>query len=94
MIEDNAANEPQDTGGPSLFVVRLGDGEGAAFAICERVGTVEGSRRLPGTGRTVAELVAEQALAAAAVSGGDAGGLDNLMFMAQSGQNELGAENE
>lgn len=88
MIDDQGNAQQVSGGGESIFVVRL-PGGGDEFAVCERVGTVPGSRHLPGSGRTVAELVAEQALLAAAVSEGDEEALDTLVFTAQSGQNAL-----
>lgn len=89
MVDDEPDNEQNDDGGSSIFVVRLGDGDEANFAVCERVGTVEGTRRLPGTGQTVAELVNEQALMAAAISSGDQDGVREQVFMSQSGENRL-----
>lgn len=93
MVDDESENQQPGAHGASIFVVRLGEGNGSDFAICERVGTVEGSRRLPGSGKTVAEIVAQQALMAAAISAGDQDGLRRLAFLAQSGENELGRDN-
>jgi hypothetical protein len=93
MVDDEVENQQHGARGSSIFVVRLGEGNGSNFAICEQVGMVEGSRRLPGSGKTVADLVADQALMAAAISAGDQDGLQSLAFLAQSGENELGRDN-
>lgn len=89
MVEDEPENQQNASAESAIFVIRLGDTDEADFAVCERVGTIQGTRRLPGSGQTVAEIVAAQALMAAAISAGDQDGLRNLVFMAQSGENEF-----
>lgn len=89
MVDDEGQDQQHVGAGSSIFVIRLGEDDEGDFAICERVGTVQGTRRLPGSGKTVAEIVKAQALMAAAISAGDQDGLRNLLFMAQSGENEL-----
>lgn len=89
MIDDQGSNQPSAGGRSPIFVVRLGGENAADFAICEQVGIVPRDRRLPGSGKTVAELVEEQALLAAAISSGDLAGLKELLMMAATGENEL-----
>lgn len=88
MVDEEEENQ-DDVGGAAVFVVRLSDAAEADFAVCERIGTVPGSRRLP-SGKTVAELVGEQGLMAAAVPEGDHDGLRDLAFLPQSGHNISG----
>jgi len=88
MVDDEQQNQHSDPSGSSLFVVRLGSGEDS-YAVCERMSSVPGTRRLPGSGRTVAELVSEQALQAAGLPPGDEDGVRELLFLAQSGENDL-----
>lgn len=73
--------------GQGIFVVRLGDGDGARFALCQRMGTVDGSHRIPGMRQTVAELVDEQKLLAGSIADEDCGGFRTASFWSQSGKN-------
>lgn len=93
MVGDET-DDQQNGDASSIFVVRLREGDDAAFAVCERVGTVPGDRRLPGMGRTVAELVNEQALMAAAITAGDEDSLRDLPTMMQSSENRSGNSDE
>lgn len=86
-------DEGQDTG---IFVVRVGQGADERYAVCQHVNTVSGEQTLPGSGRTVAELVESQGLRAAMVSADDAEGLQNNLFASQSGNdldNDLDNDN-
>ena len=74
-------------GGNAIFIVRVGSGDDTRYALCHRLTTVSGDHRLPGAGRTVAELVEAQRLLAACLSDDDCDGPGALAFMTQSGQN-------
>lgn len=87
MVGEEPEHQQMDPAEASVFVIRLGDDDGADFAVCHRVGTVEGSRRLPGVGMTVAQIVAQQQLLAAAIMIEDHDDLENLAQIA-TGKNE------
>lgn len=90
MIDDEGPHQHGAEGGLPIFVVRIGDENAADFAICEQVASVPRDRRLPGSGKTVAELVEEQGLLAAAISAGDLGGVREVLMMSATGDNEAG----
>lgn len=89
MVDDEGGNQQGGITQAGMFLVRLGDNDEAPFAICSRTGTVDGTNVLPGLAKTVAELVAEQALLAAAVPPGAQGDLGDLPQMTATGENEL-----
>lgn len=87
MVGDEPDNQQVDAAQASVFVIRLGDGDGAGFAVCHRIGIVPGTRRLPGVGVTVAQLVDQQQLLSAAVLLEDHDDLENLAQIA-TGEND------
>lgn len=86
--QDNAKEKP------SIFVVRLGQGHEADYAVCKQIGLIRGATKVPGTGRTVSEMADEQALKSAKLLAEERKGLRKLMFMAASGQNEDDLDND
>lgn len=81
MVEDGTSKAE------GLFVVRQGEGDKASYAICVRIETVDGSHRIAGTSKTVAELVNEQGLQAAFVDSHEHDGVRMATFEGQSGRN-------
>lgn len=77
---------PAEAESDAIFIVRTGEGAEGDYAICYRVANVPADHRLPGSSSTVAELVDEQCLSAAYVSG-KAGGVRMMSFEPQSGLN-------
>lgn len=73
--------------GAGIFIVRQGEGEGASYAICYRVDSVPANHAVPGTGKTVAQLVDEQKLLAAFLKQGRYEESGEVSFRAQSGEN-------
>lgn len=84
MTADNDQGQPNQ-GDTGIFVVRVGEGEDARYAVCQHISTADGAQILPGSGRSVADLVDSQGLRAAMVSADDAGGLQDKLFASQSG---------
>lgn len=92
MVYDEDQNQQSDVAEARMFFVRLGENDEAPFAVCERIGTADGMNVLPGSGKTVAELVAEQALLAAAIPPGDENAFSDVAQVAvgvnESGRND------
>ena len=72
-----------------LFIVKHGEGDDARYAICQRLTSVRGDHRIPGSRSCVADLVSEQGLLAAFLSASDCGcdGLRAMTFEPQSSRN-------
>ena len=82
MIEDITPGTVEE-----IFIVRQGSGGSARYAICHRVATMTGGDRIAGVDKTVAEIVDEQDLSAAVVSGERYDDLRVATFEPQSGLN-------
>ena len=87
MVDDDGGSQLNDVTSAGSFFVRLGNNDEAPFAVCNRTGTVNGNDVVPGLGKTVAELVAEQALLAAAIPRSAQDDLQNLSEIDATGEN-------
>lgn len=86
MVDDVGTASEVKVSDSAIFVVRQGEGDSASYAICHRVATESGGHRLPGTSKTLAELVDEQKLSAALVPPGGLGPVKSFSFEPQSGR--------
>ena len=92
MVEDDGNDQRNDLAEAQTFFIRLGANDDAPFALCERIGSVEGASPVPGTGKTVAQLVSEQALLAAAAPRGQRDDLPELLDDSATGVNLGGGQ--
>lgn len=84
MVDDEGENQRNAAADANMFFVRLGANDKGPFAVCERVGMTDGGHVVPGTGKTVAQLVRDQGLLAAAIPRNAEGEFRDLAEMDQS----------
>lgn len=85
MTADTSTDQTA-TLGEGIYIVREG-GEGGNYAICYRVDRVAATHTIPGSSKTVAQVVDEQKLLAAFLAEGKFEDGGEVSFRAQSGEN-------